>query len=99
MRAPAFRRLSTQLLNLDIHIKHHFRSEEARTRRLILHQFHMKKILILCCTLALGSPLAYAQQTQTMSANELVAKNIEAKGGTDALHALQSIKLTGKVLV
>jgi len=28
----------------------------------------------------------------------LVAKNIEAKGGADALRALQSVKVTGKLL-
>ena len=31
--------------------------------------------------------------------DELVAKNIEAKGGADALKALQSLKLTGKLIV
>ncbi len=34
-----------------------------------------------------------------MTVDQLVAKNIEAKGGAEALHALQSLKLTGKLLV
>ncbi len=34
-----------------------------------------------------------------MTVDQLVAKNIEAKGGAEALHALQSVKLTGKMLV
>src|SRR5207247_5759491 len=33
------------------------------------------------------------------TADELVAKNIEAKGGATALHDLQSLRLTGKMLV
>lgn len=33
------------------------------------------------------------------SLDELVAKNIEAKGGLTALHAVQSLKLSGKLLV
>jgi hypothetical protein len=39
---------------------------------------------------------AFAQQP---TADELVAKNVEAKGGAEALHALQSLRLTGKLLV
>ena len=34
-----------------------------------------------------------------MTVDQLVAKNIEAKGGAEALHALQAVKLTGKSLV
>ena len=34
-----------------------------------------------------------------MSVPELVAKNIEAKGGIDALHALQSLRSEGRLLV
>jgi hypothetical protein len=40
-----------------------------------------------------------AQDKNASTINELVSKNIEAKGGADALHALQSLRLTGKMLV
>jgi hypothetical protein len=46
---------------------------------------------------ALIAALGFAQQTPTV--DELVAKNLEAKGGADALHALQTLRLTGKLLV
>ena len=41
----------------------------------------------------------FAQDKNQPTVDELVSKNIEAKGGADALHALQSLKLTGKMLV
>ena len=40
-----------------------------------------------------------AQDKPAPTVDELVAKNIEAKGGAQALHALQSLRLTGKLLV
>jgi hypothetical protein len=40
-----------------------------------------------------------AQEKPAPTVDELVAKNIEAKGGAAALHALQSVRLTGKLLV
>ncbi len=43
--------------------------------------------------------MARAQETKQMTVDQLVAKNIEAKGGAEAVHALQSLKLTGKLLV
>ena len=59
----------------------------------------MKQIPIsLIAALALSAPL-FGAEPPKMSADELVAKNIEAKGGADAVHALQSLKLTGKLLV
>lgn len=41
----------------------------------------------------------HAQEKPGINVDELVAKNLEAKGGADALKSLQSVKLTGKVLV
>ncbi len=41
----------------------------------------------------------YAQQPQSLTVSELVAKNVEAKGGADALHALQSLRSQGRLLV
>src|SRR2546423_6835827 len=34
-----------------------------------------------------------------MTSDQLGAKNVEARGGAEALHAMQSLKLTGKLLV
>src|SRR5689334_22752117 len=42
---------------------------------------------------------AQDQNQKKFTVDELVAKNVEAKGGMEALHALQSLKLTGKILV
>jgi len=40
-----------------------------------------------------------AQDKSQMTVDELVAKNVAAKGGADALRALQSVQFTGKLLV
>ncbi|MEP7071087.1 MAG: hypothetical protein ABI839_01740 [Verrucomicrobiota bacterium] len=50
---------------------------------------------------ALVASRSVAQQPSPPLANasDLVAKNVQAKGGADALHALQSVRLTGKMLV
>ncbi len=52
---------------------------------------------------ALFAPAAFTQDRQstlpTPSLDELVAKNIEAKGGANALRALQSLRYTGRLLV
>jgi len=47
-------------------------------------------------SIALLVSTALAQQP---TIDQLVAKNIEAKGGAEALRALQSLRLTGKLLV
>jgi hypothetical protein len=48
---------------------------------------------------ALIASVTFAEDNKAPTADELVSKNIEAKGGADALRALQSLKLTGKMLV
>ncbi|HEY7001992.1 MAG TPA: hypothetical protein VH330_09635 [Candidatus Udaeobacter sp.] len=48
--------------------------------------------------IAVGSGV-YAQQKNQPTVDELTTKNIEAKGGTSALHNLQTLRLTGKMLV
>ena len=48
---------------------------------------------------ALIASVSFAEDNKAPTADELVSKNIEAKGGADALRALQSLKLTGKMLV
>ena len=59
---------------------------------------HSTTVLISAALIASVS-LALAQDKNATTADELVSKNIEAKGGADALRALQSLKLTGKMLV
>jgi hypothetical protein len=54
------------------------------------------RVLIVFISVALIAPRVFAQEP---TADELVAKNIEAKGGESALHALQSLRLKGKLLV
>src|SRR5215213_6972663 len=58
-------------------------------------------ISLIIAALALSASLGYAQEitlTQ-MTADQLVAKNLEAKGGQQALRALQSLKMSGKLVV
>ena len=54
---------------------------------------------IIVVVAALISSVSFAEDNNVPTADELVSKNIEAKGGADALRALQSLKLTGKMLV
>jgi hypothetical protein len=58
----------------------------------------MRCLLLLVLSAALSARPAFAQE-KAPSVDELVAKNIEAKGGSDALRALQSLRMTGKLLV
>ena len=46
-----------------------------------------------------GAAVVFSQGQKPLTVDELVAKNIEAKGGAAALQAIQSVKLTGKLLV
>jgi hypothetical protein len=57
--------------------------------------------IIIVGAIALAAPLLRAQEISLtqMTADQLVAKNIEAKGGIEALHALRSLKLAGKLVV
>lgn len=48
---------------------------------------------------ALLVPLARAQEPKQMTVGELIAKNAQAKGGAEALRAVQSIRVSGKMLV
>src|SRR5438270_9015806 len=60
---------------------------------------HLRVIVFLAIGAALFSAAAETQDQKTPTLDELVAKNIEAKGGAAALKALQSLKLTGKMIV
>src|SRR5438094_3093818 len=57
------------------------------------------RLIITFVAAAFIAPAEFAQNPNKPTVDELVAKNIEAKGGADALRALQSLKLTGKMLV
>src|SRR5262249_155861 len=45
------------------------------------------------------APTIFAQGTNQPTVDELIAKNIEAKGGAAALNNLQTLRATGKLLV
>jgi hypothetical protein len=64
-----------------------------------LLRMHLRFALLLAC-LGLTAPMVFAQQPEkSFTVDELVAKNIEAKGGADALRAIQSVRFTGKLLI
>jgi hypothetical protein len=66
----------------------------------IVNQSHMDlRFVILLISVALVAPAGFAQEKNAPTIDELVSKNVEAKGGADALHALQSLRLTGKLLI
>jgi outer membrane lipoprotein-sorting protein len=54
--------------------------------------------LVLCVALILSVHSAQEEQ-RAPTVDELVAKNVQAKGGADKLRALQSLRLTGKSLI
>ena len=54
--------------------------------------------LLLFASAALVSSV-HAQSSAPPSVDQLVARNVEAKGGAAALNALKSLRLTGKLLV
>ena len=57
------------------------------------------RFIIFIVFAALVSRAAFAQNQSQPTVDQLVAKNIEAKGGASALHDLQTLRLTGKMLV
>jgi len=57
------------------------------------------RLTIVSVASALAVTAVCAQDKPQLTVDELVAKNVGAKGGADALRALQSIRLNGKMLV
>jgi hypothetical protein len=57
------------------------------------------QILFSIIAAALAGSTSFAQDQTKLTLDELVAKNIEAKGGADALRALQSLRSNGKMIV
>ena len=51
------------------------------------------------CSVAMLAAVDSAQAAKIWTLDELVNKNIEAHGGMPAIRAMQSLKLTGKLLV
>jgi hypothetical protein len=60
---------------------------------------HLRFIALLVIGVASVLVAAETQDQKPPSIDELVAKNIEAKGGAEALRALRSLKLTGTLIV
>src|SRR5207244_8186856 len=58
---------------------------------------HLRFIALMVIGVASVSVATETEKPPTL--DELVAKNIEAKGGAAALQALHSLKLTGKLIV
>jgi hypothetical protein len=56
-------------------------------------------IIVVAAAFIARAALTQDQNQKTPTLDELVNKNIEAKGGADALRALQSLRRTGKMLV
>src|ERR1041384_6803170 len=59
---------------------------------------HLRFVISLIAA-AISSSAGFAQGTNRATVDELVAKNIEAKGGAAALNNLQTLRSTGKLLV
>src|SRR6266480_1844107 len=57
------------------------------------------RLTIVSIASALAAAAVCAQDKPQLTVDELVAKNVAAKGGADALRALQSVRFTGKMLV
>lgn len=57
------------------------------------------RFAVVLLTALLTAPLENAQELKEFTVDSLVAKNIEAKGGLEAMRAVKSLRLTGKMLV
>src|SRR6267378_263869 len=63
-------------------------------------KLHMHlRFVISLIVVAISTPAIFAQGTNQPTVDELVAKNIEAKGGATAVKSLQTLRSTGKLLV
>src|SRR5207244_4866303 len=60
---------------------------------------HMHLRFLIALASSLIAPAVFAQSNNAPTVDELVSKNVEAKGGANALQTLQSLRLTGKLLV
>jgi hypothetical protein len=86
-----FGRTLASLLSLNIAM-----AAVSRIRR----QINMQFCLIICLVVtALSTVTVLAQENGQPTVDQLIAKNIEAKGGPGAVHGLQTLRLAGKILV
>jgi hypothetical protein len=58
---------------------------------------HLRFVILIVASLS--TPAIFAQGMNQPTVDELVAKNIEARGGATALNSLQTLRSTGKMLV
>ena len=67
----------------------------------VVHSLNLctSRLTIVSIASALAVTAVCAQDKPQLTVDELVAKNVAAKGGADALRALQSVRFTGKMLV
>ena len=66
----------------------------------IRRQINMQFRFTICLMLtAFNAVTGFAQDKSQLTVDELIAKNIEAKGGAGALRGLQTVRVTGKMLV
>jgi hypothetical protein len=83
-----------RLIEFGITFAYCWRAGYSFARQLLMYL----RFVIILFAAAFIAPAHFAQE-KAPTIDELVAKNVEAKGGADALRALQSLRLTGKVLV
>jgi hypothetical protein len=60
---------------------------------------HLRFATLFTAAAGIAFSIAGAQTPKPLTLDEIVAKNVEAKGGMAALQALKSLRLTGKLLV
>jgi hypothetical protein len=89
--AKTFGRTLALLLPLNIAV-----AAVSPIRRQINMQFRL--IISLISTVFIAAT-AFAQDKRQPTVDELIKKNIEAKGGASALHNLQTLRFAGKMLV
>jgi hypothetical protein len=59
----------------------------------------IRRFSLLLFVALLPASILFGQEDKGMTTDQLVAKNIEAKGGAAALQALKTLKLSGKLLI
>ncbi len=56
----------------------------------------MKRLLAIAAIATAAVPLLFAPPAHAMTVDEIVARNVQAHGGADKLHAIQTIRMTSK---
>jgi hypothetical protein len=67
--------------------------------RILNHQPALRCAVALLSLLLFCASATFAKDKSRPTVDELIAKNIEAKGGASALHDLQTLRLAGKMFV